>query len=74
MPQSKKKVVTKSNLGKEASTITRLSAPTVHDQHPRGTSCKAGPEGSQLLYIQNSQDENNPCWELMGPYTPPTEF
>ena len=71
MSASKKKAVIKSNLVERASTIRRHSAPTIYDQYPKGTTCIVA---EKELYIQNAQDENNPCWELMGPYTPPTEF
>ncbi len=67
MSASKKKVVKTSNLVERASTIRRHSAPTIYDQFPRGTSCIVA---DKELYIQNSPDENNPCWELVGPYVP----
>lgn len=71
MSASKKKVVTKSNLVERASTIRRHSAPTIYDQYPRGTECIVA---DKELYIQMGQDENNPCWVLMGPYTPAPTF
>ncbi len=74
MPVAKEESVKASNLGKRPSTIYRHSVPTILDQHPRGTECRVGPEGSQILYIQNAQDENSPCWELMGPCEPSTTF
>lgn len=67
MSASKKKQVIAPNLDKRPSTIRRHSAPTIYDQYPRGTNCVVDEKD---LYIQNSQDENNPCWELMGPYRP----
>ncbi len=68
MSASKKKVVSKSDLGERPSTpIRRHSAPNIYDQHPRGTEFIVA---DKELYIQMAQDENNPCWVLMGPYVP----
>ena len=63
----KKKAVKKVLLVERSSTIRRHSAPTIYDQYPRGTNCIVA---EKELYIQNSQDENNPCWVLMGPCEP----
>lgn len=67
MSVAKKKAVKASNKGKEPSTIHRHSAPTIYDQLQRGTSIVVD---NKELYIQTSQDENSPCWVLMGPYSP----
>ncbi len=67
MSVTKKKSVKASNLGKEPSTIHRHSAPNAYDILPRGTSIIVD---KKELYIQTSQDENSPCWVLMGPYSP----
>lgn len=63
-----KKSVKAANLAKRPSTIRRHSAPTIYDQYPKGTPCIVGPEESAVLFIQNSNDENNPCWVMMGMY------
>lgn len=69
MSASKKRAVKLSNLVERASTtIRRHSAPTIYDQFPKGTEIVVA---DKELYIQNAQDENNPCWELVGPYIPP---
>ena len=55
-----------SKLIQPPSTIRRHSAPTIYDQAPQGTKCIVHDE---LLYIQNSTDEDHPNWVLEGPYT-----
>ncbi len=59
-----------SNLVKRSSTIYRHSAPNIYDQAPQGAYCIVSDGEIKLLYIQKSEDENNPCWVLMGPYEP----
>ncbi len=71
MSVAKKKSVKAPNLVNRASTIRRHSAPTIYDQYPRGTNCIVA---EKELYIQNSADENSPCWVLMGPYSPSPTF
>lgn len=66
----KKKSVKLPNLINDTSTIFRHSAPNIYDQAPQGTSCIVTDGDVKLLYIQKSEDENDPCWVLMGPYTP----
>ena len=72
MSVPKKKAVKNSNLVKRSSTpIYRHSAPTIYDHAEQGRECVVAKKD---LYIQTSQDENSPCWVLMGPYTPPQVF
>jgi hypothetical protein len=71
MSAAKKKSVKESNLRKEPSTIHRHSAPTLYDLLPHGTSIVVA---EKELYIQTSQNENSPCWVLMGPWLPSPAF
>jgi hypothetical protein len=66
----KKSAVKPSNLVKRASTIYRHSEPNIYDQAAQGTHCIVADKD---IYIQNSPDENNPCWVLVGPYSPPQQ-
>lgn len=68
MSAVKKKAVKKVLLVKRSNTIYRRSAPTSYDHAEQGTNCIVA---DKELYIQTGQDETNPCWLLMGPYTPP---
>lgn len=49
--------------------IIRHSKPTKYDQAPQGTVCKVVQvlSAEYTLYRQISSDEENPCWDLMGP-------
>lgn len=52
----------------EPEVLKRYSAPNIYDQAPQGTKCIVTESDSKTLYIQNSPDEDNPCWILIGPY------
>lgn len=68
MTISKKKAEEKVLLGERSSTsIHRHSAPTIYDQLECGSKIVVA---NKYIYIQTSQDENSPCWELMGEYKP----
>lgn len=47
-------------------TIVRRSAPSIHDQLPKGTRCivQEDPD-TQVVYEQQSDDEDNPLWVLL---------
>jgi hypothetical protein len=46
--------------------IYRYAPPNRYDQAPFGTLCKVAVEpNKQLLYIQNSNDAENPKWEII---------
>ncbi len=64
-----KQCIKSSTMAKDTSTspIYRHSAPNKYDQYQQGTPCIVRKE---QLYIQTSPDDNNPCWVLMGPYSP----
>jgi hypothetical protein len=64
----KKKSVRKVLLVKRSNTIYRHSAPNSFDHAEQGTNCIVN---EKELYIQTAQDETNPNWLFMGPYTPP---
>lgn len=47
--------------------IKRLAAPSKLDIAPYGTKCVViGKEGEGDIYIQNSNDEDNPNWVHIG--------
>lgn len=67
MSAVQKKSVKAPKLGNGPSTIRRHSAPNQYDHWPKGTSMIVA---EKEIYIQTSQDDNSPCWVLMGPYNP----
>jgi hypothetical protein len=48
--------------------LTRHSQPSELDQHPYGTACKVNIQETYDIYLQVSEDEDNPNWELLGNY------
>jgi hypothetical protein len=46
--------------------LTRRSQPGELDQHPYGTACKVNIHETHDIYIQISEDEEHPNWELLG--------
>lgn len=55
----------RSKIVKPPDVLRRHSTPTMYDHAPKGTLCIVQ---EQLLYIQNSEDDNKPNWVLQGPY------
>ena len=43
--------------------LTRVSAPGKQDTAPKGTKCRVRETGTELIYIQKNEDENDPKWE-----------
>lgn len=50
----------------QAVVIQRHSAPTKYDQHEYGTICEVHEDNKKLIYVQFSNDIEEPKWELMS--------